>query len=429
MYLATKKHIGRRAFLRGSGTLLALPLLEAMLPAFATHTQATQVQRLPQRFVAIGATLGFHTPFLFPKETGADYQMTPYLGPLKDLRNDFTVISGLQHDDQTGVNGHASEMTWLTSAKHPGLAGFKNTISIDQRIAQEVGPATRFPSLVLSTTKQSLSWSASGVMIPPEDSPSRAFKQLFVEGSKEEVEAQIEALKRGRSILDTVLGEAKKMRRELGYNDSEKLDEYLTAVREVEERIQQNEIWSKKPKPKVNHPVPVDIQKRTDALGKMKLMQDLVLLALKTDSTRTVTLRLEGLTSVPEIDGVESEWHNLSHHGQDEAKIAELKLIELAEFRTFAAFLQQLQSLKEQGRSLLDSTTVLFGSNLGNASSHRATNLPIIVAGGGYKHGRHIKINPEQQVFSNLFVSIAQRVGLAIEQFGYSTGNLDLNQV
>jgi hypothetical protein len=161
----------------------------------------------------------------------------------------------------------------------------------------------------------------------------------------------------------------------------------------------------------------------------MKLMQDLVLLALKTDSTRTVTLRLEGLTSVPEIDGVESEWHNLSHHGQDEAKIAELKLIELAEFRTFAAFLQQLQSLKEQGRSLLDSTTVLFGSNLGNASSHRATNLPIIVAGGGYKHGRHIKINPEQQVFSNLFVSIAQRVGLAIEQFGYSTGNLDLNQV
>jgi hypothetical protein len=377
MYVATKTHVNRRAFLRGSGTLLALPWLEAMLPAFATPAQAAKAQQQPSRFVAIGTTLGFHTPFLFPQETGANYALTPYLEPLKDLRSQFTVLSGLQHDDQTGANGHTSEMTWLTSAKHPGLAGFKNTISIDQRIAQEVGSATRFPSLVLSTNKQSLSWSSSGVMLPPEDSPERAFKQLFVEGTKEEVRAQMEALKRGHSILDTVLGEAKKMHDTLGKQDQEKLDEYLTAVREVEGRMQQNEEWAQKPKPKLSHPVLVDIQNRNDAIGKLQLMQELIVLAFKTDSTRTVTLRLEGLSSVPEVEGVESEWHNLSHHGQDEAKIEELKLIELAEFKAFAAFLQQLQSVKEQGRSLLESTSVLFGSNLGNASSHRATNLPI----------------------------------------------------
>ena len=135
MYTATKRHLDRRAFLRGTGTVLALPFLEAMVPAFATKAQAA-VGNPPPRFLAMCATLGFHTPFLFPKETGADYTLTPYLEPLKDLRKDFSVISGLQHMEQNGANGHTSEMTWLTSSKHPGLAGFKNTISIDQLIAE-----------------------------------------------------------------------------------------------------------------------------------------------------------------------------------------------------------------------------------------------------------------------------------------------------
>ncbi|MBE2284513.1 MAG: DUF1552 domain-containing protein [Prosthecobacter sp.] len=422
MYTATKRHLDRRVFLRGTGTVLALPFLEAMVPAFATKAQAA-VGNPPPRFLAMCATLGFHTPFLFPKETGGDYALTPYLEPLKDLRKDFSVISGLQHMEQNGANGHTSEMTWLTSAKHPGLAGFKNTISIDQLIAEQIGSQTRFPSLILGTGSDSLSWSSSGVPLPAESSPSKAFTQLFIDGTPAEVAAQVRNLKRGRSILDTVMGQAKKLHGDLGKRDQEKLDEYLSAVRDLEGRLVQNEEWAQKPKPKVDAKPPTDIQSRTDAIGKMNLMQDLVVLALQTDSTRTVTLRLNGMNAVPEIEGVKNDWHNLSHHGQDEAKIAELEIIEKAEFAAFASFLTKLKAA-----SLLDTTAVIFGSNLGNASSHSTANIPLVLAGGGYRHGRHIAIDKEKHVFSNLFVSLAQRMGVETDKFGFSTGVLDVNQ-
>ncbi len=428
MNVATKRHLDRRAFLRGTGTLLSLPFLEAMVPAFATRAQAAAGQP-PQRFLAMCATLGFHTPFLFPKETGAGYTLTPYLDPLKELKNDFTVLSGLQHMEQNGANGHTSEMTWLTSAKHPGLAGFKNTISIDQLIAERIGSQTRFPSLVLGTGSESLSWSASGVPLPAESSPSRAFTQLFVDGTPSEIAAQVRGLKRGRSVLDTVLGQAKKLHGELGRRDQEKLDEYFSAVRDLEGRLVQNEEWAQKPKPKVDAKPPTDIQSRTDAIGKMKLMQDLIVLALQNDSTRTVTLRLNGMNAVPEIAGVSHDWHNLSHHGQDPEKIDELKVIEAAEFAAFAAFLGKLKKTQDNGRPLLDFTSVIFGSNLGNASAHSTANIPLVFAGGGLKHGRHLAVDKEKHVFSNLFVAIAQRMGVEADKFGFSTGVLDINQV
>lgn len=427
MNTATKRHLDRRAFLRGTGAALSLPFLEAMVPAFATRAQAALGQP-PPRFLAMCATLGFHTPFLFPKEIGADYTLTPYLEPLKDLKSDFSVISGLQHEEQNGANGHTSEMTWLTSAKHPGLAGFKNTISIDQLIAEQIGTQTRFPSLVLGTGSESMSWSASGVPLPAEPSPSNAFRQLFIEGTKAEVEAQVRGLKRGRSILDTVMGQAKKLHGELGKRDQEKLDEYFSAVRDLEGRLVQNESWVQRPKPKVDAKPPTDIQSRTDAIGRMNLMFDLIVLALQTDSTRTITLRLNGMNAVPEIEGVKNDWHNLSHHGQDEAKIEELKVIERAEFTALAGFLTKLKQTQENGRPLLDSAAVLFGSNLGNASAHSTANLPLLLAGGGFKHGRHIAIDKDKHVFSNLFVSLAQRMGVETDKFGFSTGVLDINQ-
>lgn len=422
MRTATKRHLDRRAFLRGTGTVLTLPFLEAMVPAFATRAQAAAANP-PPRFLAVCATLGFHTPFLFPRETGADYTPTPYLEPLKNLKNDFSVISGLQHEEQNGANGHTSEMTWLTSAKHPGLAGFKNTISIDQLIAERVGSQTRFPSLILGTGNESLSWSASGVPLPAESSPSKAFQQLFVDGTPAEIATQVRGLKRGRSILDTVMGQAKKLHGGLGRRDQEKLDEYFSAVRDLEGRLVQNEEWAQKPKPKIDAKPPTDIQSRTDAIGKMRLMQDLIVLALQTDSTRTITLRLSGMNAVPEIAGVKNDWHNLSHHGQDQAKIEELKVIETAEFTAFASFLSKLKAA-----SLLDSTAVIFGSNLGNASAHSTANIPLVLAGGGFKHGRHIAIDKEKHVFSNLLVSLARRMGVESDKFGFSTGVLDINQ-
>jgi hypothetical protein len=413
--------MNRRRFLRGTGAaLLGLPLLDAMTPAFS---RAAEVKS-PRRFVAACATLGFHTPFLFPQQAGRDYELTPYLKQLEQHRSDFTVFSGLSHPEQQGNNGHASEMTWLTCAQRPGLAGFRNSISLDQWIADRIGVETRFPSLVLSTSGRSMSWTSSGVEIPGETSPARLFKALFMEGTEQELAGEMKQLQRGRSILDTVLGEAKKLEGDVGPRDRQKLDEYLTAVRDLETRLQQSQGWVKRPKPKTDAALPRDIADRNDAIGKQRLMNDMIVLALQTDSTRTVTFQLSGMNAVPTIPGVKNDWHNLSHHGKDPAKIDELKVIEEAEFAAFNDFLTKLKGIEENGRSLLDHTAVLFGSNLGNASSHDWHNVPTILAGGGFRHGQHIAHDEKNNApLANLFVQIAQHMGVEADRFGSSTAS------
>ncbi|NNE90006.1 MAG: DUF1552 domain-containing protein [Verrucomicrobiales bacterium] len=421
-HIATRNALSRRHFLKGTGaTIFSLPVLEAMTPAFAKSGAV----EAPPRFVAMCATLGFHTPYLFPEQSGRDYELTPYLEKLKDHRDQFTVISGTSHPSQQGNNGHASEMTWLTSAQRPGLAGFKNTISLDQLIAEKIGVETRYPYLALSTTGRSLSWTSTGVEIPTQSSPSKLFKALFVEGTEDEVAAEMRELKRGRSILDTVLGEARKLESDLGPRDREKLDEYLTSVRDLEVRLQQNEGWVQKPKPKVDAKAPKDVEDRHDAIAKQRLMNDMIVLALQTDSTRSVTFQLGGMNAVPSnIPGVKTDWHNLSHHGKDPDKIEELKIIEEAEFTVLNEFLTKLDGISENGKTLLDRTAVLYGSNLGNASSHSSKNVPLVLAGGGYRHGQHLAMKigeKEETPLSNLFVSLAQRMGVEIDQFGTST--------
>lgn len=419
MHIATHAHVSRRSFLKGLGISLSLPLLDAMTPAFA---QAAAKTTAPRRFIAMNASLGFHGPYFFPQGEGRDYVPSPYLEVLKDLRRDFTVFSGLSHAEQSGANGHTSELTWLTSAKRPGLAGFKNTVSLDQFIAGKIGVQTRFPYLALSNGGSSLSWTDSGVQIPGESSPSKLFRQLFLDGTPDEVNQQVAGLQRGRSILDTVRGEAKKLHRELGKRDQEKLDQYFTSVRDLESRLVQNEAWARKPKPKIDAQPPTDITNRNDAIGRTRMMNDLVVLALQTDSTRTITFSLGGLNSVPLIEGVQNDWHNLSHHGQDEKKIAELKLIELAEFGALRDFLTKLKAAQENGRTLLDSTAVLYGSNLGNASAHDWHNIPVLVAGGGFKHGQHLAFDTKNNLaFANLFVALARHMGVETDSFGYST--------
>jgi len=397
--------------------MMGLPFLEAMTPAFSRAAPDS-----PKRFVAMCATLGFHGPHLFPTTPGVNYEAGRYLSKLKDYRSDFTLFSGLSHPDQQGNNGHASEMTWLTSARRPGLAGFKNSISLDQLIASEIGSETRYPFLSLSTNGRSMSWTANGVEIPGETSPAKLFKALFIQGTEAEVAGEMKNFKRGRSILDTVLGEAKDLGKDLGERDREKLDEYLTSVRDLEIRLQESEGWVQKPKPQIGAEPPKDIQDKNDAIAKQRLMNDMIVLALQTDSTRTITFQLAGMNAVPTIPGVRSDWHNLSHHGKDPAKIDELTIIEEAEFDVLAGFLGKLKSVNENGRSLLDHTTVLYGSNLGNASSHDWRNLPIILAGGGFKHQGYVAHNEQDNTpLANLFVPIAQRMGLEVDAFGSST--------
>ncbi len=376
-----------------------------------------------RRTVAICGGLGFHTPYLFPESEGRGYESTPYIEILREHRDHFTLFSGLSHPEQNGNNGHASSLTWLTSAPRPGLAGFKNTVSLDQLIAAHLGGSTRLPYLCLANDGGSLSWTANGVNIPAESSPSRLFKTLFVDGTNQEINQQVRELKRGRSILDTVRGDAQQLDRKLGPEDRQKLDEYFTAIRDLETRIGQSEQWTTRPKPKVDYEPPKDVADRTDIVAKQRLMYDMIGLALQTDSTRVVTLSLGGMNAVPSnIPGVNTDWHNLSHHGKDETKIEELRLIEEAEFREFERFLTQLRSIDEQGRSLLDNSAVLFGSNLGNASSHDWHNLPILLAGGGYRHGAYVAHDAKNNTpLANLFVALAQRMGVETDHFGSST--------
>jgi BMFP domain-containing protein YqiC len=259
--------------------------------------------------------------------------LTPYLEPLGEVRSQFSLISGLSHEEQNGANGHTSELTWLTGAKHPGLPGFRNSISIDQLLIEKLNPDTRFLSLLLNTSgSDSMSWSANGVNLPAETSPAKVFQMLFVNGTAADVQNQVRGLQRGRSVLDTVRAQAKDFERDLGARDREKLDQYFTGVRELEGRLKAGEAWAVKPKPSVTVKAPVDVADRTDVIARTRLLHELIVLALQTDSTRFITLKASGMNAVPKIEGVSSDWHNLSHHGLDEKKIDELKLIERAEF-------------------------------------------------------------------------------------------------
>ena len=409
----------RRTFLRGAGVTLALPLLEAMTPL-----RAQAAATAPRRMICINTTLGLHTPNLFPEQSGKDYALTPYLEPLAEFRKDFTVFSGLSHPEVDG--GHPAELCYLTSAPHPRADNFKNTISLDQFAIEKLVPDTRFGSLTLaSSSSRGLSFTRSGVPITADERPSRVFKNMFVDGTANEVNAQVQRLKQGQSIMDTVLDEAKDFQRGLGKPDREKLDEYFTSVREVEVRMVKAQDWARRPKPKVDAKPPVDINSSVEVPARVRLMIDLMHLALQTDSTRFITFALNGLNAVPVIPGVTQDWHNLSHHGQDPLKLAELKVVELQQMKLLAELLAKLKGTQEQGGTLLDRTIVMFGSNLGNASSHDNKNLPIVVAGGGFRHGQHLAFDSRKNPpLCNLYVQFLRRLGAEVNAFGSSNGTI-----
>ncbi len=424
------KALSRRSFLRGTGVSLALPFLDAMWPqsrlaaASGTAASAASTIQAPKRMVAICTSLGIYGPAFFPKETGKAYKATPYLDTLKDHRDNFTVFSGLSHPEQSGADGHSSEMTWLTSARHPGLSGFCNSISLDQYIAEKIGIQTRYSSLSLGTNNVSQSYTRSGVMIPAETRPSIMFAKLFTTGSSSEMYTQLRKLKEGRSILDTVSAEAKRMGARLGQADREKLDEYFTSVREMEHKLSISEDWARKPKPVVDAKAPNDISENADIIGRMQLLFELVPLALQTDSTRLITILVQGRGDVPPVDGVNIDHHNLSHHGQDPEKLRQLELVEKAQMTACAKLLGSLKQKTEGSSNLLDNTMVLMGSNLGNANSHDWRNLPILLAGGGFNHGQHIACDATNNTpFSNLFVQMMQKMGLEEETFGTSSAS------
>lgn len=411
--------LDRRTFLRGAGVAMALPLLDVM-----TRRAAAATPVVKRRMVCINTPLGVHPANFFPEKAGRDYELSPYLEVLKDFRDDFTVISGLSHPD-VGPS-HDSNQSFLTAAPHPEQrAGFRNSISLDQFAAEHIYGQTRFATLPLSCEGAGLAWTKSGAPVPTESWPSGVFAKLFMEGRPDEIEAQARRLADGQSVLDAVRDQAKKMQRDLGAGDREKLDEYFTSVRELEQRLAQAEAWSKRPKPKVDAKPPVNIQNSADLIGKTRLWFDLIHLALQTDSSRLVTLQLLGTSNVPPIQGVSQGHHDLSHHGKDPAKIAQLRILEVEKLKVLRDFLTQLKQTPEEGDSLLERTMVFFSSNLADASKHSVKNMPVLLAGGGFKHGQHLAFDQENNLpLCNLFVSMLQRMGIEADKFASSTGTL-----
>lgn len=416
--------MSRRAFLRASGVSLALPFLDAMMP----RVWAGEAAKQPKRMICICNSLGIYGPLFFPTGTGRDYKDSPYLEALKEHRDDYTVFSGFAHPGNEAA-GHNAERTFLTAARYPELPGFRNSVSLDQFVADKLGATTRFPSLILGTSGNNISVNRSGVNLPADTKPSKIFAKLFLEGTPDEIKREEARLAEGRSVLDAVSDQAKRLSNKVGAGDRNKLDEYFTSVREMEGRLQAMQEWSRKPKPKVSAPVPQDVQNAADMIGKMDLLFDLMPLALQTDSTRVATIYISGEDYVLPIPGVTMGHHALSHHGQEPEKIAQLRRVEEGMMKSIGGLIAKLKRTQEGGTSVLRNTSILFGSSLGNASNHSTSQLPILLAGGSFKHGQHLVVAPKGDLknsapLSNLFVSMLQSMNIESDKFGTSTSTV-----
>ncbi len=425
-FVALRKPLPRRQFLCGTGVALALPMLDAMRPVLADEKPADT----PRRMLAVCNNLGFLETGFFPAAAGKDYALSPYLSILKEHRQDFTVFSGVSHPDVDG--SHATEVCFLTAAPHPGNGGFRNSISLDQHMSEYIGVKTRFPSLTLGVNvvkgQRSLTFTGSGVMIPCEDSASSVYRRLFLQGSEAEIERQIARLKLGQSIMDSVATHATGLERNLGAKDRERLDQYVTGVRELEKRLVLAKDWERRPKPTTKAREPKDPDSSREYMEKTRLMYEMARLALESDSTRLITLFLDS-TNSPAIElgevKITDGYHNLSHHGKNESKLAQLEAIDKWHMKLLSEMLGKMKTTKEGGDTLLDRSMVLYGSNFGDANKHTNTNMPILLAGGGFRHGQHLAFDTKRNYpLPNLFVSMLQRMGIESSKFATSTGTM-----
>jgi hypothetical protein len=402
----------RRRFLRGAGISLTLPWLESL--GGLVHAAAPGQE--PRRLLLVCLPLGIYRDALIPKASGAGYETTEYLTHLAEFRDRFTVISGLDHPGVGG--GHAAQPRIFTGVP----SAERNRRSLDQHVAAGLGQHTRFDSLTLSAGANDFSWTDSGSMVPPEKTVGDAFTKLFADEGAANQEKILREIGRGKSILDHVLGEAAGLRPRLSREDQEKLEEYFESVRATERRLVKSEEWLHTPKPQVNAPAPAPFAP-DEIVTNLRNVCDLTHLAFKTDSTRVITFGYFRQDTVA-VPGVSIGYHNLSHHGQDEGNIAQLKRVESAFFAELKTLLANLRDTREGDASLLDRTTIVVTSNLGNGSSHSNKDLPVLVAGGRFRHGQHLAIPPGTVPLSNLFVSVLHQLGFDDASFGASTGPL-----
>ena len=411
--------LNRRTFLRGSGVALALPMLEAMAP---TARAATQARGSVKRFVCLSNNYGVYQKAFFPdeKQAGPDYEMPETLRGLEKHRKDFTVFSNLDH----GFTGGHQGVPVLLSGVRPVLAHnyVEGNISLDQKLAEHHGAATRFPSMTLGVRERNLlSFTRTGVQVPSIDMRT-AYRAMFFEDTADKKAAEAERYKRHSSILDVVKGQAKALNRQLGRQDQEKLEEYFDSIRTMEKKIVQQEPWLQRPKPTtdVKEPNPGN---GTEA--QLKVMIEMIALALQTDSTRAITMVSGFANGDFDLNG---GYHGFSHHGERPEPVAALKKIEGFQIAMMSYLIDLLKEQEDpiNGGTLLDHTAILYGCGMA-AGTHQTKNLPLVLAGGGFKHGEH-KVYPKEESdrvpAANLLLSILQNSGLEIDRFGSSSGTL-----
>jgi hypothetical protein len=409
--------IDRRTFLRATGVAIALPFLEAMVPLGAAESKKALAQ--PPRMVLIGQPLGMYGPNFFPEKAGRDYVPSRYLKQLQEHRDQFTVFSGMSH---RYAAGHFAEVGIMTGVAPEFIRDkdIKNGISLDQEAASHIGNETRFSSLILGGGD--VAWNRRGVRIPAESRATQVFRKLFIAGTPEEESRELQRVKDGQSILDDVGDQIKAINNKVSSNDRARLDLFLTSVREAEQTLQQDEHWSTTPKPHVDFPVPTSDFGGPQLLERSRQWYNIVHLALQTDSTRVISLWL-GTQERPDITGVNIGHHDASHHGQDPTKLEQLALIEEAEIQMLGEFIEKMKVSKEGDHTLLDRTAIFYTSNLGNSSSHDNNNLPILLAGGGFKHQGHVAFDTKNNtLLSNLYVRMLHHMGIEAKSFGASTG-------
>lgn len=414
----------RRSFLKAAGVCLALPTLESMQRA----ARAGSNSESPTRMVCIGNEFGMHPGSFWPKHTGANYELTPLLKPLARHKSEFTLFSHLDHGLKGGHFAIHAYLTGVKAAEARGLPG--GGMSVDQRAAEFVGSRTRFPSLTIGSDYGlhggcQMSWTRTGTRIPPIPGPRELFGKLFVDDSAEGRKQAEDRIALQSSILDAVLGDANSLKRKLNRNDSQKLDEYFSSVRDVETKLTLDKQWLSVPKPKA----PMEEPKNKGLTLDLPALYDLIALALQTDSTRVATLEIAS-GFVASALGIKKGYHGLSHHGKVKDNIDLLVQIELYQVEQFSRFLEKLRSIREPNSdgTLLDHTMVLMGSGMGDANSHTNTDLPILLAGGGFKHGeykQYPKVSNRRVPLCNLFVSMLQRFGVETDQFSQGTSTLN----
>ena len=422
MNILNRAVLDRRTLLRAGAVSIALPFLDAMVPSlYGRDARAAAAASRPRRMVLIHRPLGTYHPHMVPQATGLKYETTRFLKTLEPFRGQFTVFSGMGHPGYP--HSHTTEPAIFTGVPEFNERDLHNSISLDQVAAKQVGSETRLPCLALNSVwSQSLSWNEKGVPIPHESDPASVFRRMFVEGTPDEVRGELRRLEQGASILDDVRDQLKSLGASLGAADRDRIELLTTSVREAEVELEQQKAWSDRPKPKVPLQL-ADVQKPTDNwISQQEKWLSVMHLALQTDSTRVILLGTNehGKVNVPEL---EIQHHDASHHGKDPAKIEQLSRYEDKEFETFSRFLAKLADTKEDDGTLLDSTQVLFTSNLGDASAHSSHNLPVLLAGGGYKHQGHVSYgNETNKPLCNLYVRMLRQMGVNTDRFGSSDG-------